>query len=62
MQVKKCMFSENVGKSLYLSGKKVKTFNQASGIKTLVAGGGILTTWFVRDFMLKPGTCIDGWQ
>jgi len=24
-----------------------------------LTGGGIQTTWFVTDFMLGPGTCID---
>jgi hypothetical protein len=67
-QVKKFMFSENVGKSLHHSGKKIKPFNQASGINILVAGGGIRTTCFVRDFMpgpgsmLERGTRIDSWR
>jgi hypothetical protein len=61
-------FSENVEKSLYPSGEKIKPFNQASGIKILVTGGGIQTTWFVTDFMLGPGsmlgrgTRIDDWR
>ena len=41
--------------------------HQASGIKILIAGGGIQTTWFVTDFMLGPGmlggsTRIDDWR
>jgi hypothetical protein len=61
-------FSENVEKTLYPSGKKIKPFDQASGIKIIVAGGGIQTTWFVTDFMLGPGTMlgrgilIDDWR
>jgi hypothetical protein len=61
-------FSENVEKSQSSSDKKIKPFNQASGIKIIVAGGGIQTTWFVTDFMLGPGsmlgkgTRIDDWR
>jgi hypothetical protein len=60
-------FSENVEKSLYPSAKKIKPFNQASGIKIIVTGGGTQTTWFVTDFMLGPGmmggsTLIDDWR
>ena len=61
-------FSENVEKSPTPSGEKIKPFNQASGIKIIVAGGGIQTTWFVTDFMLGPGsmlgkgTLIDDWR
>ena len=42
--------------------KMIKPFHQASGIKILVAGGGIQTTWFVTDFMLGRGTLIDEWR
>jgi hypothetical protein len=51
-----------------ISGKKIKPFNQVSGIKIIVAGGGTRTTWFVTDFMLGPctmlgrGTLIDDWR
>jgi len=61
-------FSENVEKSRYPSGEKIKPFNQASGIKIIVAGGGVQTTWFVTDFMLGQGsmlgrgTLIDDWR
>jgi hypothetical protein len=61
-------FSENVEKTQSPSGEKTKPFNQASGIKVVVTGGGIQTTWFVTDFMLGPGsmlgrgTRIDDWR
>jgi len=61
-------FSENVGKSLYSSCKKIKPFNLPSGIKILAAGGEIQTAWFVTDFMLGPdstlgrGTRINNWR
>lgn len=60
-------FAENVEKAQYPSGEKMKPFNDASGIKVLVAGGGIQTTWFVIDFMMGPGmlgasTLIDDWR
>ena len=61
-------FSENVEKTQYPSGEKIKPFNQASGIKIIVTGGGIQTTWFVTDFQLGPGTLlgrstlIDQWR
>jgi hypothetical protein len=61
-------FSENVEKTSSPSGEKTKPFDQASGIKIIVAGGGIQTTWFVTDFMLGPGsmlglgTRIDDWR
>jgi len=60
-------FSENVEKSLYPSGEKIKPFNQASRIKIIVTGGGVQTTWFVTDFMLGAGmmggsTVIDDWR
>ncbi len=61
-------FSENVEKTQYPSGEKIKPYNQASGIKILVTGGGIQTTWFVTDFqlgegtMLGKGTLIDKWR
>jgi hypothetical protein len=40
----------------------IKPFHQASGIKIVVAGGGIQTTWFVTDFMLGRGTLINEWR
>jgi len=42
--------------------KMIKPFHQASGVKILVTGGGIQTTWFVTDFMLGRGTRIDDWR
>ena len=58
--------SENVEKTPYPSGAKVRPFSPA-GIKIVVTGGGIQTTWFVTDFMLGPGmlggsTLIDDWR
>jgi hypothetical protein len=61
-------FAENVEKTQYPSGEKVKAFNQASGIKIIVTGGGVQTTWFVTDFqlgksnMLGGATRIDDWR
>jgi hypothetical protein len=60
-------FSENVEKTQYPSGEKIKPFNQASSIKIIVAGGGSQTTWFVTDFMMGPSmlggsTLIDNWR
>jgi hypothetical protein len=59
-------FSENVEKTQYPSGEKIKPF-QASNVKIIVTGGGIQTTWFVTDFMMVPGmmggsTLIDNWR
>jgi hypothetical protein len=42
--------------------KMIKPFHQAAGIKIVVTGGGIQTTWFVTDFMLGRGTLIDDWR
>jgi hypothetical protein len=53
-------FSENVERSQSPSGEKVKPFNQASGIKIVVAGGGTQTTWFVTDFMLGKSNMLGG--
>jgi len=53
-------FSENVEKTQYPSGEKIKAFNQASGINIVVAGGGIQTTWFVTDFMLGKSNMLGG--
>ncbi len=60
-------FSENVEKTQYPSGEKIKPFRDASGIKIIVTGGGIQTTWFVTDFMLGGGmiggsTLIEDWR
>ena len=60
-------FAENVEKAQYPSGEKIKPFRDASGIKIIVTGGGIQTTWFVTDFMMGPGmlggsTLIDDWR
>ncbi len=46
----------------YPPDKMIKPFHQAGGIKILVAGGGIQTTWFVTDFMLGRGTLVDDWR
>ncbi len=59
-------FAENVEKTQYPSGEKIKPF-QESAIKIIVTGGGIQTTWFVTDFMMGPGmmggsTLIDEWR
>ena len=60
-------FADNVEKTQYPSGEKVKAFNDPSSIKIIVTGGGIQTTWFVTDFMMGPGmlggsTRIDDWR
>ena len=39
----------------------IKPFNSRS-IQTVVAGGGIQTTWFVTDFRLGRGILIDKWR
>ena len=59
-------FAENVEKTQYPSGEKIKPF-QPSSVKIIVTGGGIQTTWFVTDFMMGPGmlggsTLIDDWR
>jgi hypothetical protein len=59
-------FAENVEKTQYPSGEKIKPF-QESRIKIIVTGGGVQTTWFVTDFMMGPGmmggsTLIDDWR
>ena len=61
-------FSENVEKTQYPSGQKVKPF-QESSVNIIVAGGGGQTTWFVTDFMMRRGmvamggsTRIDDWR
>ncbi len=59
-------FAENVEKTQYPSGQKIKPF-QASNVKIIVTGGGIQTTWFVTDFMmgtgmLGRGILIDDWR
>jgi len=60
-------FAENVEKTQYPSGEKIKPFMSPSAIKIIVTGGGIQTTWFVTDFMLGSGmlggsTLIDDWR
>ena len=61
-------FSENVEKTQYPSGQKVKPF-QESSVNIIVTGGGGQTTWFVTDFMMRRGmvamggsTRIDDWR
>jgi hypothetical protein len=61
-------FSENVEKTLYPSGQKVKPF-QESSVNIIVTGGGGQTTWFVTDFMMNRNmvtmggsTRIDDWR
>lgn len=52
-------FAENVEKTDYVSGKKVKPF-QESSVNILVTGGGGQTTWFVTDFMLSRNMVLTG--
>jgi hypothetical protein len=61
-------FSENVEKTLFPSGQKVKPF-QESSVNIIVTGGGGQTTWFVTDFMMSRNmvlmggsTRIDDWR
>ncbi|MBN2339050.1 MAG: hypothetical protein JXP48_10975 [Acidobacteria bacterium] len=61
-------FSENVEKTDYASGQKVKPFGEAS-VNIIVTGGGGQTTWFVTDFMMSRNlvlaggsTSIDDWR
>ncbi len=61
-------FSENVEKTEYASGQKVKPFRESS-VNVIVTGGGGQTTWFVTDFgmsrnMVLAGgsTRIDNWR
>jgi hypothetical protein len=61
-------FAENVEKTQYPSGEKIKPFQEAS-INIIVTGGGGQTTWFVTDFMMRRGmvtmggsTKIDDWR
>jgi hypothetical protein len=61
-------FSENVEKTQYPSGQKVKPF-QESSVNIIVTGGGGQTTWFVTDFMMSRNmvlmggsTRIDDWR
>jgi hypothetical protein len=52
-------FSENVEKTQYPSGQKVKPF-QESSVNIIVTGGGGQTTWFVTDFMLNRNMVLTG--
>ncbi|NLV29556.1 MAG: hypothetical protein GXY47_00255 [Acidobacteria bacterium] len=61
-------FAENVEKTDYASGRKVKPFGEAS-VNIIVTGGGGQTTWFVTDFMMSRNmvlaggsTSIDDWR
>lgn len=40
----------------------IKPFTNARGIRVVVAGGGIQTTWFVTDFQFPGGILIDKWR
>ncbi len=40
----------------------IKPFTNARGIRALVAGGGIQTTWFVTDFQFPGGILVDNWK
>jgi hypothetical protein len=52
-------FSENVEKTEYTSGQKVKPF-QESSVNIIVTGGGGQTTWFVTDFMMNRNMVLTG--
>jgi len=61
-------FAENVEKTDYPSGQKVKPFQEAS-VNIIVTGGGGQTTWFVTDFGIRRNmvlaggsTRIDDWR
>ena len=40
----------------------IKPFTNPKGIRIIVAGGGIQTTWFVTDFQFRGGILIDKWK
>ena len=40
----------------------IKPFTNARGIRAIVTGGGIQTTWFVTDFQFPGGVLIDKWK
>lgn len=40
----------------------IKPFTNARGIRIIVTGGGIQTTWFVTDFQFHGGILIDKWK
>ncbi len=40
----------------------IKPFTNEKGIRVIVAGGGIQTTWFVTDFQFRGGIQIDKWK
>jgi hypothetical protein len=40
----------------------IKPFTNERGIRVIVAGGGIQTTWFVTDFQFPGGVLIDKWR
>jgi hypothetical protein len=52
-------FSENVEKTQYPSGQKVKPF-QESSVNVIVTGGGGQTTWFVTDFRMSRNMVLTG--
>jgi hypothetical protein len=52
-------FSENVEKTEYASGQKVKPFRESS-VNIIVTGGGGQTTWFVTDFMMSRNMVLTG--
>jgi hypothetical protein len=52
-------FAQNVEKTQYPSGQKVKPFEESS-VNIVVTGGGGQTTWFVTDFMLSRNMVLTG--
>jgi hypothetical protein len=52
-------FAENVEKTQYPSGQKVKPFRESS-VNIIVTGGGGQTTWFVTDFMMNRNMVVAG--
>lgn len=52
-------FEENVEKTDYASGRKIKPFGEGS-VNIIVTGGGGQTTWFVTDFMMSRNMVLTG--
>jgi hypothetical protein len=40
----------------------IKPFSNARGVRIIVAGAGIQTTWFATDFRFGTGVLIDDWK
>ena len=40
----------------------IKPFTNSRGVRAIVAGGKIQTTWFVTDFSFRGGILIDKWK